>query len=63
MQTAIPSLPPDLIPTEEEYERNAQVLDKPDYTQEVEHTLENLQRIVGGLIEPIYFYDMAIIVN
>ena len=36
---------------------------KKPYTQEVEHTLENLQRIVGGLIEPIYLDDVAIVVN
>jgi hypothetical protein len=27
---------------------------KKPYAKEVEHTLENLQRKVGGLIEPIY---------
>ena len=36
---------------------------KKPYTQEVEHTLENLQGIVGGLIEPIYLDDVAIVVN
>ena len=36
---------------------------KKPYTQEVEHTLGNLQRIVGGLIEPIYLDDVAIVVN
>ena len=36
---------------------------KKPYTQEVEHTFENLQRIVGGLIEPIYLDDVAIVVN
>ena len=36
---------------------------KKPYTQEVEHTLENLQRIVDGLIEPIYLDDVAIVVN
>ena len=36
---------------------------KKPYTKEVEHTLENLQGIVGGLIEPIYLDDVAIVVN
>lgn len=36
---------------------------KKPYTQEVKHTLENLQGIVGGLIEPIYLDDVVIVVN
>ena len=36
---------------------------KKPYEKDVEHTLESLQGIVGGLIEPIYFDDSAIIVN
>ena len=36
---------------------------KKPYEKDVDHTLESLQGIVGGLIEPIYLDDAAIIVN
>ena len=36
---------------------------KKPYVKEIKHTLEEMQKIVGGLIEPIYFDDAAIIVN
>ena len=36
---------------------------KKPYEKDVEDTLESLQGIVGGLIEPIYFDEEAIIVN
>ena len=36
---------------------------KKPYEKDVDHTLESLQGIVGGLIEPIYIDDAAIIVN
>ena len=36
---------------------------KKPYEKDVDHTLESLQGIVGGLIEPIYLDDVAIIVN
>ena len=51
-----PVAPPDLIPTEEEYERNAQVLDKPDYDlvedfdDEADEECNNVAPIVGELM-------------
>ena len=36
---------------------------KKPYEKDVDHTLESLQGIVGGLIEPIYLDDVAIVVN
>ena len=51
-----PVAPPDLIPTEEEYERNAQVLDKPDYDHvedfddEADEECNNVAPIVGELM-------------
>ena len=36
---------------------------KKPYEKDVDHTLESLQGIVGGLIAPIYLDDAAIIVN
>ena len=51
-----PVAPPALIPTEEEYERNAQVLDKPDYDlvedfdDEADEECNNVAPIVGELM-------------
>ena len=36
---------------------------KKPYEKDVDHTLESLQGIVGGLIEPIYLDDAASVVN
>ena len=33
------------------------------YIQEIDGTLQSMQNIVGGLIEPIYINDVAIVVN